>query len=203
MEGEAVRVVSRIAQLDRNNRRIIMMLKLELPNVSIHVRKERSGWQEEIVETDSHRLTVTLAGKVGIRLGSREFRLQDGEAILSELEVMHQRFVTSEQATFVTIDFDKHDFDQWWRHSSGDDAPVMFQELSTIVPETLKRHLGIWTRDFIEDATLEGDVYSFLKTYVAEHAAYSEDESYDAVFTYIEQDVASVIRVEELSRLAN
>lgn len=180
-----------------------MMLKLELPNVSIHVRKERSGWQEEIVETDSHRLTVTLAGKVGIRLGSREFRLQDGEAILSELEVMHQRFVTSEQATFVTIDFDKHDFDQWWRHLSGDDAPVMFQELSTIVPETLKRHLGIWTRDFIEDATLEGDVYSFLKTYVAEHAAYSEDESYDAVFTYIEQNVASVIRVEELSRLAN
>ncbi len=182
-----------------------MQLKMELSNARIHVRKERSGWQEDVIETDRHRLTVTLVGKIGVRLESREFRLQDGEAILSEPKVLYQCFVTSEQATFVTFDFDKHDFDRWWHRSSGDDAPVMFQELSTIVPETLKRHLGMWTRDFIEDgrASLEDDVYSFLKTYVAEHATFSEDESYDAVFTYIEENIASVIRIEELSRLAN
>lgn len=182
-----------------------MMLKLELPNVSIHVRNERSGWQEDMVETARHRLTVTLAGKVGVRLGSREFRLQDGEAILSEPELRYQRFVTSEQAMFVTMDFDKHEFDRWWQQSSGEDASVNFQELTTIVPETLKRHLGMWTRDFIEDgqATLERDVYSFLKTFVAEHSVFSEDASYDAVFSYIEQNVAQVIRVDDLSRLAN
>ena len=182
-----------------------MQLKLELPNVSIHVRSERSGWQEDVVETATHRLTVTLTGKVGVRLGSREFRLQDGEAILSEREIRCQRFVTSEQATFVTIDFDKNDFNHWWKQSSRDDGSVNFQELATIVPETLKRHLNMWTRDFIEDGqvSLEHDIYSFLKTYVAEHSAFSEDESYDAVFTYIEQNYATVIRIEDLSRLAN
>lgn len=182
-----------------------MQLKLELPNVGIHVRNERSGWREDVVETARHRLTVTLSGKIGVCVGSRDFRLQDGETILCGPEIQCRRFVTSEQATFVTMDFDKHEFESWWQQSSGEDTPVTFQELTTIVPETLKRHINMWMCDFLEDgdATLERDIYAFLKTFVAERSAFSENESYDAVFSYIEQNVATVIRIEELSRLAN
>lgn len=182
-----------------------MHLKLELPNVSIQVRNERSGWQEDMVETVRHRLTVTLSGKIGVRVGSRDFRLQDGETILCGPEIQCRRFVTSEQAMLVTMDFDKHEFDRWWQQSNGEDAPVNFQELTTIVPETLKRHINMWTREFLEDgdATLERDIYAFLKTYVAEHSTFSEDASYDAVFMYIEQNYATVIRVDDLCRLAN
>ncbi|WP_157964520.1 AraC family transcriptional regulator [Exiguobacterium flavidum] len=155
-------------------------------------------------------MTIALEGKIGVRLDSREFRLQDGEAILIRPGVTHSPFNPVGAGSFALIRFKRAAFEEWIRRQAGTESAIELDESQYFVPFALKQELARWTKHALEGGRsleeLEDDCFAYLADHLSgELPTIEQASSSDPIATvlaYIETHFAEPIRIETLSAIA-